>query len=63
MALLLVGVHRAAEDDDRVGVAGQCAGDRELMLDELVAGGRDRVLEDAGADARAVGDREHPHWA
>ena len=61
MALFLVGMHGAAEDDDRVRVVAGNARTRELVLDELVAAGPDGVLEDAGTDARAVRDREHTH--
>ena len=58
---VLVGVHRAAEDEHRVGLLRPRARDRHPPLDELVARVADRLAEDARADARAVCEREHPH--
>ena len=61
MALVLVGVHRSAEHDHRVGrlVGDALAGD--VALDELVPGRANRVLEDARTDVVAVREREYLH--
>jgi hypothetical protein len=61
--LLLVGVHRAAEHDQRVGgnVLGRRPACRQLPAGELVALRPDGVFEDAGADARAVRECEDTH--
>ena len=61
--LLLVGVHRAAEDDHGVGAFGRLAAELHRPLDELVTAVLDRVREDARADARTVGDGEDLHTA
>ena len=63
VAVVLVGMHRAAEDDHRVGVLVGDAVAGDVSLDELVAGGPHGVLEDAGADVVAVREREDPHAA
>ena len=63
MAVLLVGMHGAAEDDHSVGALLGNAAAGDVALDELVAGRPRGVLEDAGADVVAVGEREDPHAA
>ena len=59
--IFLVGMHGAAQDDDRVGGVSRNAVHGHLAFDELMAAVTDGIREDAGADARAVREREDSH--
>ena len=61
VALVLVGMHRAAEDDHGVGTLWRRAAELYRPLDELVPGVLHGVGEDAGTNARAVRDCEDTH--
>ena len=61
VALVLVGMHRTAEDDHRIGTLRRRAAELDRPLDELVPGLLHGVSEHAGADARAVRQRKYTH--